>query len=330
LATQKTWLLRLILPLPYGNLLTGLLLLAVLLPFFYSGAVGDPEHKTPALFFSLIIAYIIPVFSYITSKSQEALLELRPNLGLDDIEFQEAQARLVTAGRGQIALQVGAGALCGLVHMSFVRGSPSAIFTSMLTTIEGFMSTLGALMVWIIMTTVITMLIQQAILFGRLGANNINVSLLNTRRLIPFTRVSINSSLAIIGALALFPLIGIESGLDLVESVPGAIAAFVPLIAIFIIPVWPLHRRMAAMKQQQVAALDKQIDTCLRGKEGIPQDTEALAQLAPLLTYRREIGEVSTWPIDLGNVTRFTLYLVIVPLTWVAAALIENLVDAVI
>jgi hypothetical protein len=29
----------------------------------------------------------------------------------------------------------------------------------------------------------------------------------------------------------------------------------------------------------------------------------------------------------MGNITRLTLYLVIVPLTWAGAALIENLVD---
>jgi len=330
LAARKIWLLKLILPFPYGNLLTGIVLLAVLLPFFHLGVIEDPEHSTPALFFSFIIAYIIPVFSYITVKSQEALLELQPSLGLDDDEFQRAQARLDSADTSRIALQLGAGALCGLIHMSFIRGSASAMFTAALANAEGFLSTLGALLVWMTMTTVIYMLIQQARLFARLGADQVSVSLLDTRKLLPFARVSISSSLAIIGALALFPLMGTQSGLDLVESLPGAIATFVPLIAIFIIPVWPLHRRLAALKEQQLATLNEQIEACLDVTGDINQNTKALEQLAPLLTYRREIADVSTWPIDLGNATRFSLYLVIVPLTWVAAALIENLVDSVI
>ena len=330
MAARKIWLLKLILPFPYGNLLTGIVLLAVLLPVFYLGVIEDPEHSAPALFFSLIIAYIIPVFGYITAKSQEALLELRPYLGLDANEFQHAQRRLDSADGGRIALQLGAGALGGLIHMSFIRGSASAMLTTTLASAEGFLSTLGALLVWITMPTVIYMLIQQARMFARLGADQVSVSLLNTRKLIPFARVSISSSLAIIGALALFPLIGVGSGMDLVESLPGAIATFVPLIAIFIIPIWPLHRRLAALKEQQLATLNKQIEACLDVTGGINQNNEALEQLAPLLTYRREIAEASSWPIDLGNATRFSLYLVIVPLTWVAAALIENLVDSVI
>lgn len=327
---HKIWLLKLIPPVPYGNLLSGIVLLVILLPFFYLGAMEESGHSTPALFYSLIIAYIIPVFSYITAKSQEALLELRSQLDLNDLEFEQAQARLDSASSGNIALQLGAGALGGLIHMSFIRGSVSAVLATMLDSLEGFLSTLGALLVWTIMTTVIYMLIQQARLFARLGTDRVSVSLLNTRKLLPFARVSISSSLAIIGALALFPLIGLEGGMDLVESLPGAIATSVPLIAIFIIPVWPLRRRLVAMKQQQLAMLSEQIETCLDVPGDITQNAEALERLASLLTYKREITDVSTWPIDLGNATRFSLYLILVPLTWVAAALIENLVNAVL
>jgi hypothetical protein len=330
LATQKIWLLKLILQVPYGNILTGILLLALLLPFFYLGAVEDAESGAPALFFSFIIAYIIPIFSYITATSQEALLVLRPQLDLDDEAFAQTQARLVSANPALIALQLGAGAMCGLVHMSFIRGSVSAMATTTLASLDGFISTLGALLVWIIMTTVIYMLIHQAVLFARLGADKVRVSLLNTRQLLPFARVSISSSLAIIGALALFPLMGIESGFVLVESLPGAIATFVPLVALFIIPVWPVHRRIVAMKHQQLETVNERIDACLQARDAGELDPTILGQLAPLLTYRREITEVSTWPFDVGNVTRLLLYLIIPPLTWVAAALIENLLDSVL
>ena len=94
------------------------------------------------------------------------------------------------------------------------------------------------------MTTVVSMLIQQAILFARLGAYHVQVTLLSTRKLLPFARVSISASLAIIGALALFPLIGIESGMNLMESLPGAIATLVPLLAMFIVPVCEFCRNI--------------------------------------------------------------------------------------
>ena len=56
-------------------------------------------------------------------------------------------------------------------------------------------------------------------------------------------------------------------------------------------------------------------------------EANVLEDLAPLLGYRREVAQVSTWPFDGSNVTRLLFYMIIPPLTWAGAALIENLVD---
>jgi len=330
LATGKIWLLKLVPPFRHGGWLTGLLLLSLLLPLFYLGVEESPVRKTPALFFSFIIAYIIPVFSFITVKSQEALNELRPILDLDDRAFNQAQARLESASPRLTGLSLGAGTLSGCIHISFFRGSPAAAVREMLTSVSGFVAALGTVMVWIVMTTVVVMLIRQTVLFGRLGGRHVRISLLDTRKLLPFARVSIISSLAVIGALALFPLIGFETGLNLAESLPGAIALLAPLITMFIIPVWPVHRRMATMKERELASLSDRIGVCLDAAGGADLDSESLDKLSPLLNYRREIAEVSSWPFDLGNMTTFAFYLIIPPLAWVGAALIERLVDRLI
>ena len=328
LPSQRIWLLRLVLPVRHGRLLTGLLLLSVLLPFFYLGVVETVEHRTPALFFSLIIAYIIPVFSFITAKSKEALLDLRPILDLDDLAFTQAQARLDSVSLRQTALILGWATLAGCAHIVFYQSFDNAELSEMFNSVTGMVAALGTLMVWIVMTTVIVMLIQQNVLFGRLGRNNARLSLLETGTLLPFARVSIISSLAIIGALALFPLIGFESGLNLAESLPGVIAVLVPLVVMFVIPVWPVHQRLSAMKAAELAALTDKIGGYLNVNGGVDLEPENLQQLSPLLSYRREIAEVSTWPFDIGNLTTLMLYLIIPPMTWIGAALIENLVDS--
>jgi hypothetical protein len=315
-------------PFNYGRLLTAVVLLSLLFPFFYLGAKDVTEHKTPALFFSLILAYIIPVFSFITSKAQESLLALQPILDLDDEGYEQAQAQLYGAGPVYSVAWLFLGAAAGFTHMNFVRGSITVALDTMFAGITGFLSTLGALAVWMIMTTVISMLIKQAMLFARLGGHNTRVSLLDARNLLPFARIFISSSLAIIGALALFPLIGVENGLNLAESPPGAIAILVPLMIIFIIPVWPIHRRLVGLKERELAALNKRIAASLNADGGVDIDAEKLDILLPLLNYRREITHISSWPFDLGNITRLALYFIIPPLTWAGAAVIESLVDA--
>lgn len=324
---HKIWVLKLILPLRYGRVLTGLLLLAVLLPLFYAGAAAAGEHRPPALFFGLIIAYIIPVFSFITARAQEVLEALRPNLDMDDVEYQGFRTRLDSASLRLTLGCLGGGALAGFVHLSFIRGSMSTAIDASLSSFSGALTAGGTLMVWVVMTTVITMLLQQAIVFGRLGGSYARVTLLNTRKLRPFALVSIISSLAVIGALALFPLINLEGGLDLAESVPGAVSILGPLVIIFVIPVWPLHRRLVRLKQQELAALQERIEVMLEGSNGVNLAARGIDEILPLLNYRREISQLSTWPFDVGNLTTLLFYLIIPPLTWVGAALMENLVN---
>jgi hypothetical protein len=59
----------------------------------------------------------------------------------------------------------------------------------------------------------------------------------------------------------------------------------------------------------------------------LAQDRDDYARLVPLLTLRREVHGITEWPVDVGLLARLGLYLVIVPLTWIGAALIENIVD---
>jgi len=328
LVSRKIWLLNLVLPFRFGRPLTGVLLIALLFPFFYLLPEGVNDDSTPALFFSLILAYIIPVFSFITAKLQEALIELRPILDLDDQSFEQAQARLHSVSPAYAALCLLVGALLGSAHMSFIRGSVNGFVVETLSSVTGFMSTLGALLVWIVMTTVVGMLIRQTLLFARLGAREVRVSLLNTHRLLPFGRVSISTSLVLIGALAFFPLISLDSGFNLAESLPGVIANLGPLLILFIIPVWPVHRRLAQVKERELAALNARIEACSDTAAEVDLETRRVDQILPLLNYRREIAQVSTWPFDMGNMTRLALYLIIPPLTWAGGALIENVVDA--
>ncbi len=325
---RKIWLLKLVLPVRYGRTMTGLLLLSLLLPLFYAGSTQTSEHNPPALFFSLIIAYIIPVFSFITAKAQEALRALRPIIAVDDAVFETIHARLDSTDLRLPLVCLCGGAVGAAVHTVFISQSLSGAVSTAVGSVSGFLSVLGTQMVYIVMTTVLVMLIRQARIFGRIGGSLARVSLLDTRALLPFARVSIISSLAIIGALALFPLINLEGGLNLMESVPGAVATLGPLIVIFIIPVWPLHKRLLKLKEQELIRVSNKIAASLGGTGEVDIESADIDALSPLLTYRREIAELSTWPFSMGSITTLAFYLIIPPLTWAGAALIENLVDS--
>jgi len=322
----RIWILKLVPGFPYASFLSALLIFSLLYPLFRLGVGEGGVANTPALFFSLIIAYIIPVFSFITARAEESLVELMPLLPDDSTSLQSARYQLHTVSLRALLVQLLGGALLGLGHLSFIRGSIMQMLHGILSDFTALISALGTVLVWVVMTTVIYMLVQQAVYFARLGAE-VRISLLNTRPLLAFGRIAIFSSLAVIGALALFPLMSVDSQLLAAEALPGAVATTVPLLGMFIIPVWPVHRRLSALKTQELAALATRIEACLGHSNGSELALEKMAELTPLFTYRREIAQLSTWPFDVGTVTRLFLYLVIVPLTWAGAALIERLVD---
>jgi hypothetical protein len=331
MATQyQIWILKLVPSFPFGGFLSAFLIFSLLYPLFSLGGEQDGIDSTPALFFSLIIAYIIPVFNFITARADDALTELIPLLNNDSGQVHSAREQLGSVSLGALSLQLLGGLVFAFGHLSYVRGSVAQMFHTMTSNLNSLTSTLGTVLVWVVMTTVIAMLVRQAMLFAQLGSQEVRMSLLNTQPLLAFGRVATYSSLAVIGALAMFPLINLDSQFRMSESLPGLIATMIPLVAIFIIPVWPIHRRLSALKRESLAELTCRIEACLGNGDGSDPEPEKLAELAPLLVYRREIDGLSSWPFDVGSMTRLFLYLVIVPLTWAGAALIEKLVDLVV
>ncbi len=325
---RKVWLLRLVLPGRFGGVLTALILFALLVPLFMLGVTETGEGDPPVMFFSLIPAYLIPLFKFITERARQSLDELRPLLTIDGELFDQYRDLLDSqsplSALGWLVFAV----LCALGHMVLLRGSPAAAVAAVQESTGGLLSMLGAILIWVVMTTVIVKLVEQAIVFSRLGRHHTRVSLLNFEGLLPFGRVSMSASLVVIGALALFPLINLGEESHLAESVPGAIAALIPLVVMFVIPVWPLHERLRRLKTAELRRINAQIAQAVDGAAPADLSSASLTELSPLLLYRREIAHTPTWPFDLGNVARLAFYLVIIPMTWVGAALIENVVDA--
>ena len=108
---------------------------------------------------------------------------------------------------------------------------------------------------------------------------------------------------------------------------PGFAGAFASLFGIVSLTLWPVHKSLVREKRTQLDAVDAQIRAVNAQDIDNP---ETVSTLAPLLTYRRELRQAPEWPVDIGVIARLALYAIIPPLTWVGAALIENVVDMVL
>lgn len=321
---HRIWLLRLLLPIRFSRLLSGLQISIILLILFLWGTANSaPTEGAPYLFFSAIIGYSIAVFSYITDKCREALIELKPLLLLSEDEFDEHLGRLGYCQTHEVVIALLFGLAGGISHLILLTGSPARVYGALFAGIDSITALAGTMIVWIVLATMSYFLVRYAILFARLGKHSVQIDILNNRPLVPFSHVATLLSLSLIGSMALFPLMFLEQTAIFVSMAPGLIGLGIPMIAIFIIPIWPVHRRMTDAKERELAGVNRRIAAVREGKSLELLDEATLARLNPLLLSRREVLNAPVWPFDAGSLTQITLYLVIVPLTWAGAALLE-------
>ena len=188
------------------------------------------------------------------------------------------------------------------------------------------MTYLVTLLLWLTMTTVIGALIGNAQLFGRLGSR-MRIDLLHCPARLAVAQVAVMSTLSVIGAQVLFVFLIFDAGVGWLDILPGFLTTLLPVLILFLLPVWPLHRRLQRAKRAELGLINHQLESVRSQQVTLLDDAENLSAVTRLLFYRREIQQAPEWPFDMPALTRLGLYLILPPLTWVAAALIENLVD---
>lgn len=306
-------------------------ILALLLAIFWAAGTFTREAQrnetvsaAAAVFFSVLVAYIVPILAFISERTATALRELGPLLDGDHEQQARWREQVYRKPVPWLVTTLAIGIASGTVHNLLLFGSVARMRDVLTTSAPALAVALGTLLVWIVMTVAISALLDNALLLRQLG-RRCRIDLLQTRGLRPFARVAVLSTLAIIGAAAVFPIMFIDDDLDPTAYVPGLLATVIPMLLLAGLPVWPLHRRIAAEKARWLADIDGRIAGLPAAD---PSRPETIDTLLPLLAFRREVALVSEWPFDPGVLARLGFYLIIPPLTWVGAALIENVVDA--
>lgn len=352
-AAERPWpvgLVWLVPPGRFGGLITGFALFFSLVVLFSAAGLfsadSSPElaeEQLAALFFSVLIAYIVPMFHFISGRTIRALDALagqssttagdehtptlttakaeRSSALLTDISH--ARRRVLYKPRGWMMLVLGIGIACAVLHNAalFTLGDfpdiPGPTRSALVV---------GTTVTWLVMMLVIASLMDNALRLRRI-AQLMPLNPLQPAAVRPIASVAVASTLAVVGAQAAFPLLMIDADASAVASLPGLVATTVPMITLALLPIWPLHVRLRDERQQLLDAIDRRLDAL--GKVA-PGDTPAVDALLAQLAYRREVRAASTWPIDLSIAARLAFYVTIPPLTWVAAALIERVVDRLI
>lgn len=320
------WLLRLILPIGgrLRGVMTAIFIAAVL--WFLLNIYGEETDSYEKLFFSAVVAYSIAIFSRIIQHSLRAFDEIAAGLGYGEKELARRRLSITHKGALWFFATVGGALFFGLMHLTLIYGSRGVAFNDAVFSGQFTATHIGTLVTWLVMTTNISALTTNAIMWAKLG-NDIEVDLFRPGLACAIGRIAVMSTLSVIGAQVLFVILIMGQGWDWVSVFPGLAASFAPAVLLFLIPVWPIRKRLKAAKEGMLQALDDDIRELGPISEARIRDGAAIDQFNRLLVMRREMQQVSTWPFDTSNLFRIAFYLLLPPLTWVGAALVEKLVE---
>jgi hypothetical protein len=323
---HRIWLLRLVFNFRFGGWLSGALIFLVLFGLFKIFVVPGAIGGYTTAFFCGVVAYIIPIYSHIVRRSLQAFDALQPLLEANPAQIGQWRRSLYHGSTTSAVLATIGGLSGGVAHVAILALTPEGSFGNPLESSSSAMAAVATVLIWLTMTTVISSVVTNARLFYQLGKDHLSINLLNTSELVPLAWVSVISTLALIGAQAMFGLLMLDPSTGLETLLPGFIAITIPMLPLGLLPIWSIHKRLQQAKAKELHAINMELARV--SENTIPlQAQEKLAELNQLLAYRREIASVHAWPFDLGAASKLGLYLIIPPLTWVGAALIENLVE---
>lgn len=159
--------------------------------------------------------------------------------------------------------------------------------------------------------------VSDALALRRLGSR-MQIDLYDLNRLKPFGRVAIRDVLAVMGALALMPLQALDAEFRLINYRDGLIVGLVISCVLFLLPQSGIRQAVQAAKAARVAELQHDVDG---------MDRADVAGLEALVAHRDRVRHLPSWPLDLSLIGRVVFYLIIPPLAWVGAALVEMMVE---
>jgi len=262
-----------------------------------------------ALTYALISAYLLAAFTYLYRSHRDTVRALKSDIADTasiDLALRDTPGPvLVTA------------AVAGVLFGAMQFGEVLFSHADELRLLPDATLIVGNTLLWMVAALLMVSRVRDAHAMRRLG-RHIDIDLHNLGRLRPVGRAAIRDVLVVMGALAFMPLQSLDAEFRWVNYQTGLIFGMISAAVLFYLPVSGVHKGVRAAKLDRLSRLEDRIDAT---------DAEDVATLEPLLAHRDRIAHLPTWPVDLSIVSRVGFYLIIPPLAWVGAAVVEMLVQ---
>lgn len=270
------------------------------------------------LFFAASLGLLLGLAQRVFPAAARDLTELRQDAAASSETLDAMAAGLLRFPGRRLLASLPVAVTAGLIHVwhlgleAETRGAWLAAAVS-------------TVLLWCAMFQIALPLLHNARLFSLLG-HEMRVDVYRSERLVAFGRTALRPCLFIIALQCSYVFLLFGDGISLGRGATplGLIAALLLVVGLFFLPLRGIRRRIRSSRDEALAAINLSLN-------GLPKpaaaDLQSLTAAAGLLALRERVAAVSSWPLGLEGLRRLLLYVVIVPLTWVGAALMEMLID---
>lgn len=180
---------------------------------------------------------------------------------------------------------------------------------------------LGQTTIWVLLACLLFVRITTSRAFRKFS-DDAPVDIFEPSNLRPFAQLGLIDVLVIAVGLVLSTVQSLDFSFR-PDNYSKALVILVPASVFLVMyPIWGIHVRMKENRQEQLDELNRLIREA--SKSLSPDDVH---QLEVLLQRRERVSEAPTWPVNVSTFQRFLLYIIIPPLAWVGAALVELVVE---
>lgn len=292
------------------------------LPFLFFDTAGsvfsdygmsERQRLGTSLLFSILPGYVLFVQYHAWQVARRTVAEFSSLTPADARGY--ARDALSRPGWWMIPAVV-LGALSGSHDFSHLSWLPNIGNETAFDLWFRFMATIG----WGFVFWLLCWRISCSVAMRRLG-ERLSIDVYQLDGLNGFVRVPLVHLLIVAGAVVLMPLQSLDLELRWINYRSGLYVGLPSLLLLVVPPIWGLHKNMRDRIGERVAQLQASVDEC---------DRADFSRLALLIEHRETVRDFASWPLDVALVGKLLFYLIIPPLAWVAAALVERLVDTVV
>ena len=279
------------------------------------------DYFEGSLMFGAAYAYLIFVIRLIHKVHEKDYYKLLDAAELDDEARKDWRNKMLNH-RSQW-LETLAAIAVGLFH-SYLQGNGRLFAGDSPYVILDIWRILLNVMIWVMITQSTSLFIRNMTLLNELS-REVKIDLLNLEKFMPLTRSGVWSILGFIGVYSIIFGQGVES----VNLTDPAILVLAPSI------IWMVRTPLKGFRKRVISAKEEELNLIEAAIEG---DREALKKsrisanldninVIDLINYKKMIQNTFEIPVNIPTASRFVFYLIIPLLTWIAASMVDKVID---